>query len=76
MMLQSGGISELLPSATTTAAGVSVPGTSTISDAGSPSAQPPAQSTAIRRKSSVKGLSKMEAKRLRKEQRAKQVIDQ
>ena len=64
----------MLPSATTTAAGISVPGTSTISDTGSPSAQLPTQPTTMQRKrSSVKGLSKMEVKRLRKEQRAKQV---
>ena len=63
-----------MPSSTTTAAGVSVPGTSAISDIGSPSAQLPVQSTGIDKKASVKRLSKVETKRLRKEQRAKQVI--
>ena len=67
-------MSEFLPSTATTAAGISVPGTSAISDVGSPSAQLPTQSAAIHKKGSIKGLSKVEAKRLRKEQRAKQVI--
>ena len=66
---------EFPPSTATTAAGISVPGTSNISDVGSPSAQLPTQSTAIQKKGSTKALSKMEAKRLRKEQRAKQVIN-
>lgn len=72
--LQSSGVSEFLPSTATTAAGISVPGTSAISDVRSPSAQLLTQSTGIHKKGSTKRLSKMEAKRLRKEQRAKQVI--
>ena len=69
-------MSEFLASSTTTAAGFSIPGTSTISDTASPSAQLPTQSTTgINKKSSTRGLSKVEAKRLRKEQGVKQVIN-
>lgn len=68
-------MSEFLVSSTTTAAGFSVPGTSTISDVGSPSAQLPTQLTGINKKSSTRALSKVDAKKLRKEHRAKQVIN-
>lgn len=65
----------MLPSTATTIGGASVPGTSTTSDITSPAAtaQLPAVNAAISKKGSSKALSKMEAKRLKRELRARQV---
>jgi len=66
-----------VPSTATTIGGASIPGTSTTSDITSPVAtggQFPMLATTVDKKASSKALSKMEAKRLKRELRARQVV--